>query len=42
MKQIPYVKQIIEMLEKLDVSDEQFIKQIYILIHNHIQKKGAS
>lgn len=42
MKHIPYIKQIIEMLEKLDVSDEQFIKQIYILIRNHIQKKGAS
>lgn len=42
MKQIPYVKQIIEKLEKMDESDEHFIKQILVLINRHIQKKGAS
>lgn len=42
MKQIPYVKQIIEKLQEMDESDEHFIKQILVLINRHLQKKGTS
>lgn len=34
-----YKKIIIEMLSKLDESDEKFLKQLRILIKNHIERK---
>lgn len=34
-----YKKIIIEMLNKLDESDEKFLKQLRILLKNHIERK---
>lgn len=34
-----YKKIIIEMLNKLDESDEKFLKQLRILLKNHLERK---
>lgn len=34
-----YKKTIAEMLNKLDESDEKFLKQLRILLRNHLERK---
>lgn len=35
-----YKKVIIQLLDQLDESDFRFLKQLYIIIKKHLEKKG--
>lgn len=40
MENEEYIKIIIEMFQKLDNTDNQFLKQIYTLFKKHLERKG--
>lgn len=35
-----YGELIIEMVHKMDKTDDKFLRQIYIIMHRHIKKEG--
>lgn len=39
MEREKYITEIIQMIHKLDQSDEIFIKQLYIIVKKHFVKK---
>lgn len=41
MKNEEYKNKIMEMLNKLDESDERFLKQLCILLRNHLKRKNG-